>query len=69
MSYKFIINKNEIISDNLTLGQAFTALDDWCEETKATYGLGNIYHEYDNQIGIDVYLKGGTLKQFSIRYD
>lgn len=69
MSYKLITDKNEIISDNLTLGQAFTALDDWCDDNDAIYGLGNIYHEFDNQVGIDVYLKGGTLKQFSIKYE
>lgn len=69
MSYKIIINKNEIVFDNLTLGQAFTCLDNWCNDNNGKYGLGNIYHEYDNQIGIDVYLKNGTLKQFSIKYE
>lgn len=69
MSYKLITNKNDVIDDNLTLGQAFTALDNWCKENNAVYGLGNIYHEYDNQIGIDVYLPGNVLKQFSIVYE
>lgn len=69
MSYKLITDKNNVIVDNLTLGQAFTCLDSWCNNNDAIYGLGNIYHEFDNQIGIDVYLKDGTLKQFSIKYE
>lgn len=68
MSYKLITDKNDVIDDNLTLGQAFTCLDNWCNDNDAIYGLGNIYHEFDNQVGIDVYLKDGTLKQFSIVY-
>lgn len=69
MSYKLITDKNDVIDDNLTLGKAFTCLDNWCNNNDAIYGLGNIYHEFDNQVGIDVYLKDGTLKQFSIVYE
>ena len=68
MSYKLSVKNGETIYTGMTLGNAFTALDNWCHENKGIYGLGNIYHEFDNQIGIDVYLKNGTLKQFSICY-
>ena len=66
MAYKLITNKNNVIADNLTLGQAFTCLDNWCDDNNSVYGLGNIYHEFDNQIEIDVYVKDNKLKQFSI---
>lgn len=69
MSYRLATSDNITIETCMTLGNAFTALDNWCHESKSVYGLGNIYHEFDNQIGIDVYLKDGTLKQFTIRYD
>ena len=68
MSYRVITSDNTTINASITLGNAFRALDDWCRENKGVYGLGNIYHEFDNQVGIDVYLKDGTLKQFSIIY-
>ena len=69
MSYRLATSDNITIETFMTLGNAFTALDNWCYENKGIYGLGNIYHEFDNQIGIDVYLKDGTLKQFSIKYE
>lgn len=69
MSYRLATSDNTTIETCMTLGNAFTALDNWCYENKGLYCLGNIYHEFDNQIGIDVYLKDGTLKQFSIRHD
>lgn len=69
MSYRLSDDKNKTIETCMTLGNAFTVLDNWCYENKGIYGLGNIYHEFDNQIGIDVYLKDGTLKRFSIKYE
>lgn len=69
MAYKLSIKNGDTICTNMTLGNAFTALDNWCYDNKGIYSLGNIYHEFDNQIGIDVYLKDGTLKQFSIKYE
>lgn len=66
MAYKLSIKNGDTIYTGVTLGNAFTALDNWCYENKGVYGLGNIYHEFDNQIGIDVYLKNNVLKQFSI---
>ena len=69
MSYKLSVKNGETIYTGMTLGNAFTALDNWCHENKGIYGLGNIYHEFDNQIGIDVYLPGNVLKQFTIRYN
>lgn len=69
MSYRLSDDKNKTIETCMTLGNAFTTLDNWCHENKGVYGLGNIYHEFDNQIGIDVYLPGNVLKQFSIVYE
>ena len=69
MSYRLATSDNTTIETSMTLGNAFTALDNWCHENKGIYDLGNIYHEFDNQIGIDVYLPGNVLKQFTIRYN
>lgn len=69
MAYKVIDKTNTIIGENLTLGEAFTCLDDWCRNNDGKYGLGNIYHEYDNQICITVYTKNNSIKLFSIVYE
>lgn len=64
--YKIIINKNNEFNEVSTLGKAFTTIDNYCKENKCIYGLGNIYHMFDNQIGIDVYDKNNNIINFII---
>lgn len=69
MAYKLSVKSGNTIYTGITLGNVFTALDNWCYDNKGVYDLGNIYHEFDNQIGIDVYLNNNTLIQFTIKYE
>ena len=66
MTYKVTNKQNNIIGENLTLGKAFDCINNWCNDNDGVYGLGNIYHEFDNQIGIDVYVKNNIIEQFHI---
>ena len=69
MSYRLATSDNTTIATCMTLGNAFTALDNWCHDNNGWYDFECIYHKFDNEIGIDVHTQDCRIKQFSIRYD
>lgn len=66
MSYRLTTSDNTTIATNMTLGNAFTALDNWCYDNKAEYDLDSIYHVFDDTIGITVHMSNGLSKEFKI---
>lgn len=66
MAYRLSIKNGETIYTGITLGNAFTALDNWCYENNTWYDFECIYHKFDNEIGIDVHVNNEKIKQFSI---
>lgn len=66
-TYKITNEQNNLIDENIMLGQAFSIIDKWCQDNKRVYGLGNIYHMYDNQIGVDIFEDGVVIEQFVIK--
>ena len=50
--YNVYINNKKIVED-VTIGQAFNAIDNWCYDNKAHY---NIHNVHTTALGLKVYI-------------